>query len=292
MNLNQLRFVQATAETGSFSKAAEICFVTQPTLSNGISNLEGTLGEKLFIRTTRIVNLSKFGEEMLPRIEAILNAESQLIKSASHYLNPEKTVLKIGLSPLINSEIIMLLVDSFKKKNTSFDILLIENNLSDLYKLLDSEELDLIFVPKVSSNEKNKSCFIYSENLVCIDTLYSNIKAENVTYDEIKKKTFLMVPDSCGLSNITRDLFPKLNEYQGKALSYQVLENWATNGLGIAILPESKLSNMKSNPKRIIENEMELKITFVAEWKENQFLTLFLKHIDEHIKEIREGIFF
>ena len=107
-----------------------------------------------------------------------------------------------------------------------------------------------------------------------------------------KTKTFLMVPDSCGLSNITRTLFPKLNEYQGKAMSYQVLENWASSGLGVAILPESKLSNKKSNPKKIMNNETEIKITFIAEWKGNRFLKPFLNHIDVHIQEIREGIFY
>ncbi|MCZ6854286.1 MAG: LysR family transcriptional regulator, partial [Gammaproteobacteria bacterium] len=62
MNFAQLRFVKATSEFKSFTKAAQFCHVTQPTLSNGVSKLEEDLGEKIFARTTRIVGLTPFGE--------------------------------------------------------------------------------------------------------------------------------------------------------------------------------------------------------------------------------------
>lgn len=65
MNLSQLRYVKAVAETGSFTQAAEQCYVTQPTLSNGIAQLEQEFEERIFVRTTRIVSLTPFGEHIL-----------------------------------------------------------------------------------------------------------------------------------------------------------------------------------------------------------------------------------
>ena len=59
MNSSHLKFVKATAEFKSFSKAAQFCHVTQPTLSNGISKLEEELGDKIFVRTTRMVDLDQ-----------------------------------------------------------------------------------------------------------------------------------------------------------------------------------------------------------------------------------------
>lgn len=72
MNLNQLRYAKTVADTGSFTLAAEQCYVTQPTLSNGIAQLEQELGDKIFKRTTRTVSLTPFGEHIMPYIESTL----------------------------------------------------------------------------------------------------------------------------------------------------------------------------------------------------------------------------
>ncbi len=89
MNLSHLKFVKATAEFKSFSKAAQFCHVTQPTLSNGVLKLEEELGEKIFVRTTRTVALTPFGEILLPTIASILNLkddESISLKICKSYI--------------------------------------------------------------------------------------------------------------------------------------------------------------------------------------------------------------
>ena len=78
MNLQQLRYARALAECGSFVQAADQCAVTQPTLSNGIAQLESDLGQQLFARTTRTVRLTEAGEHLLPDIADILNAQAAL----------------------------------------------------------------------------------------------------------------------------------------------------------------------------------------------------------------------
>ncbi|MEC4674238.1 MAG: LysR family transcriptional regulator, partial [Nitrospirota bacterium] len=88
MNLTQLQFVQAIAETGSFSRAAERCFVTQPTLSNAVAHLEDELGGRLFSRTTRKVGLTPLGEHLLPFIRSALGAIDDLLQSAKLYKSP------------------------------------------------------------------------------------------------------------------------------------------------------------------------------------------------------------
>ena len=69
MNLNQLSYVLAVVECGSFSKASIKCNVTQPTLSNGIASLENEFGGQIFNRTTRRTELSAFGSQILPCIK-------------------------------------------------------------------------------------------------------------------------------------------------------------------------------------------------------------------------------
>ena len=96
MNFVQLKFVKATAELESFSKASSICNVTQPSLSSGISKLEQELGQKIFDRTTRSVKLTPFGEHLLPILVSILRLEEVARMSAKTFSNAEITLLKIG----------------------------------------------------------------------------------------------------------------------------------------------------------------------------------------------------
>ena len=136
MNFSQLKFVKAISELDSFSKAAQVCHVTQPTLSNGVSKLEVELGERIFVRTTRTVGLTAFGEILLPTIASILNLEEMIHLSAREYSNPETVVLKIGMSPLVSTEFVTLLANSFKAQNSKHEILLVEENLGTLERLL------------------------------------------------------------------------------------------------------------------------------------------------------------
>ncbi len=123
MNFTQLGFVKATARFESFTKAAHFCNVTQPTLSNGISKLEVELGETIFERTTRTVGLTPFGESLLPTILSILNLEEMVYLSAKGFSNPDTVVLKIGMSPLVNTKFVTLLTNSYKAQNSKHAIL-------------------------------------------------------------------------------------------------------------------------------------------------------------------------
>src|ERR1700756_5051324 len=102
MNLRHVEFAVAAAAERSFSRAAERCHVTQPALSNGISQLETELGGPLFVRTTRKVDLSQFGEQMLPMIEALYRSHQELKVATRSFYDPAHRMIRIGLSPLVD----------------------------------------------------------------------------------------------------------------------------------------------------------------------------------------------
>ena len=114
MNLGQLRFTRAAAEERSFSKAAEKCNVTQPTLSNGIALLEEEVGGQLFARTTRRVDLTPFGTQLLPLIEAVLQAQAELEAGVRTFHNPAHKIVRIGLSPLIDARLLTQVLEPYK----------------------------------------------------------------------------------------------------------------------------------------------------------------------------------
>ena len=294
MNFAQLRFVKATASLESFTKAANLCNVTQPTLSNGVSKLEEELGEKIFERTTRTVSLSRFGKSLLPPILSILSLEEMIYLEAKAFANPDTVVLKVGMSPLLNTNLVALLTNSYKNQNDGLVILLSEDNLKALDEKLKNCELDLIFVPVVKKKAYKNSMLLYEEDLFLIEN--NNGASAKVQIKDIRDKTFVMVPDSCGLSEITRSLLRttrrELKEYEGKALSYQVLADWASHGLGSAILPKSKILPHISKQQIFKSNNKPVKISFQARWllNDNKPLKQMIQHFKKNIDEIVRGI--
>ncbi|MDL2284608.1 LysR family transcriptional regulator [Oxalobacter sp. OttesenSCG-928-P03] len=293
MNLTQLRYVMAVAETGSFTAAAERCYVTQPTLSNGIAQLEEEFEERLFTRTTRKVSLTPFGEHILPYIEQVLAAQTTLIREVRQHTRPESLVIRIGTSPLVSPAWLASAIGSYRNKNPDTEIILHEQNMADLYRMLDEGLLDFVFGVRQKRKNAWKVLPLYEEPLVFIPRGKNRLgltKKQTILFDDIAAETFVMVPDACGLARSTRNLFRtqrrKLNEYSGEALSYQVLEEWASLGLGAAILPKSRLSRDYPNASFIAaKSGKTITIEFEAVWKKPDSQPAHLLKFARHLRE-------
>ncbi|TSK05159.1 MAG: LysR family transcriptional regulator [Geobacter sp.] len=272
MNLSQLRYVQALAETGSFTLAAERCFVTQPTLSNGIAQLEQELEERLFARTTRSVSLTPFGQHILPFIEKMLNAQAELLHETRKFVRPARNVIRIGTSPLIRTGWVVAMLEEFRKAHGDVEIILHEQNMADLYRMLGEGLIDFVFGVSDARKASWNTVFLYREPLHYIPRGANHPEdGTTVTFESIASEAFVMVPNACGLARATRALFRnyrrKLNEYPGEALSYQVLEEWASLGLGAAILPKSKLQSSDRKTYVVTDKKgKELTLDFEAVW--------------------------
>jgi DNA-binding transcriptional LysR family regulator len=121
----------------------------------------------------------------------------------------------------------------------------------------------------------------------------------SVFLKDIADETYVMVPDTCGLTRATRAIFRshrlKLREYAGEALGYQVLEEWAKLGVGAAILPRSKISTENQSALSIIEKSGEpLMLSYEAVWiySENPppHLQAFAKHLRDIIPTLITGM--
>lgn len=302
MNLSQLRFANALAATGSFTAAAAECFVTQPTLSNGIAQLESELGERLFVRTTRKVALTPFGVHLLPCIADVLRAQATLTLQARAFLKPERRLIRIGTSPLISAHLLGLMIEPFKRQNHDVDIVLREMNMADLYRMLDDGQLDFVFgVANVHKGPWVRTP-LYREALLFIPRRLEwsgKPGARSVALKDIAEETYVMVPDACGLARATRALFRshrrKLHEYSGEAMSYQVLEQWAGLGIGAAILPRSKLSVQAKSAMSIIDKAgQEVTLSFEASWRRGSDdagpVQAFARHLRDVVPAIVRGL--
>jgi len=253
MNLQQLRYVRTLAELESFGQAAKKCGVTQPTLSNGVAQLEEELGLRLFVRTTRNVELSEHGRHLLPSIADLLNAQAALLAKARELTHPGRRMVRIGVSPLVGIDLVNLMFEPFRRDHPSLEIIFREMNLAEMKTLLTIGHLEFLIGPvdrEARPRAGWQSFQFHEEPLVFVgkgkgkSTLGYDAP---VTLNAIAGETFVMVPDACGLAKATRSIFQlhrlKLKEYSGEAMSYHVLQEWAELGVGAAILPRSKVAS-------------------------------------------------
>src|SRR6516225_10944511 len=127
MEMHQLRYFVAVARTGSFTLAAEQCFVSQPSLSQQIQKLEKSLGQRLFDRLGRRAALTDAGRLLLERAEAILetveDAERRLRDADD---NPGGN-LSVGAIPTIAPYLLPLAVPGFLKKYSRVELTIQED---------------------------------------------------------------------------------------------------------------------------------------------------------------------
>ena len=97
--LRQLEFLCAVADNGSFSKAAEACHVTQPTLSAAIKEVEGQLGVQLIEREARGASLTQAGEAAVERARSILSDTADLVSAAQQAGAPLTGAFRLGAIP-------------------------------------------------------------------------------------------------------------------------------------------------------------------------------------------------
>jgi len=101
VTLQQLRFLVAIADTLHFSQAADLCHVTQPTLSAGLRALEDQLGVQLVERTTRQVMLTPLGQDIAERARKVLQDTTAIERLAAASLNPDEGDLRLGSIPTV-----------------------------------------------------------------------------------------------------------------------------------------------------------------------------------------------
>jgi len=146
ITLRQLHFLVSVADTLNFSRAAEECHVTQPTLSAGIKELEDRLGVQLVERTRRSVLLTALGEEIVNRGRGLLlEAEAIEVLAAAHR-NPNEGNLRLGSIPTVGPFIIPPALPLIRQHFPHLKLFLREEITESLIEGLAQGRLDLILI--------------------------------------------------------------------------------------------------------------------------------------------------
>jgi len=116
MNLRDLKYLIAVAETEHFGHAAARCFVSQPTLSGQIKKLEQELGVILFERTNRSVSITPIGTEIIKHAKLILEQADVIKQLAQAQRDPLAGALRVGAIPTVSPYLIPLILHPLKQK--------------------------------------------------------------------------------------------------------------------------------------------------------------------------------
>ncbi len=272
MNFQHLRFAIAVADTASFTRAADLCCVTQPALSNAVGQLEDELGARLFDRTTRSVTTTEFGALMIDKMRGILEARLGLLTSAAEYLARDDQTVRLGLSPLVAVEFSRAVMA--KAEQVGLRIILTEMNKADIAPALQARIIDFGLCPAPVTDPSLRSVTVYREPLLMVSDQDQPSRSTPLALSDCADRKVLLVPDDCGLSDTVRTLFREaqvpLAEYEGRALGYPILEKWARMGLGITLLPASQITDTSfARPIRAPDGTFSM-IDFEAHWTPGQ----------------------
>ncbi len=293
MSLSSLRYALATAELGSFSKAARACQVSQPTVSNAVAQLEEQLGAQLFSRSTRGPVLTEFGKHVLPRIRAVVDAQAELIRESTAFQDPPLKLVRVGFSPLFGGQLVVRWLEPFAKRYSDVEVVYKECSVNDMEERLSTHRIDVIFTPRPANRTGQRSTVFHREELRFLRQGGMSAQAKlrwqtGVSLEDIAQELLVFTQGDCGLAPTTRELFRRRGleprEYRGEALSYSVLEEWADLGIGGAILPPSRISADPSRFPIIVDDGSPANIEYRAVWNHD---TLRPRHLSAFIEYIK-----
>lgn len=142
MNLRALKYFVKLAELKHFSRAAEACFVSQPTLSTQIKKLEDELGVQLVERAPRKVQLTPVGEEVAARARHVLRDVELIYATARRSRDPETGTLRLGLFPTLAPYLLPHVVPVIRERFPRLRLELSEEKTADILTMLDNGQLD------------------------------------------------------------------------------------------------------------------------------------------------------
>ncbi|MGQ7843595.1 LysR substrate-binding domain-containing protein [Granulosicoccus sp. 3-233] len=242
ITLQQLRFLAALAATLNFSRAAELAFVTQPTLSSGIRELEDRLGVALVERTRHSVMLTPIGREIVERSKDVLHRVSEIESVASAHSNPEQGKFTLGAIPTVGPYLVPAALPAIRRRFPDLGLYLREEVTESLVEGVASGRLDmaLIALPFDIANLEHVTLFDDGYQLAVART-ESKESGEEVRDSLFRGRDLMLLESGHCLQRHALAAFPghelSLDD-SFAATSLLTLVAMVSEGLGVTLLPE------------------------------------------------------
>jgi LysR family hydrogen peroxide-inducible transcriptional activator len=246
VTLTELRYVVAVAEARHFGQAAERCFVSQPSLSASVKNLEEELGVKLFERGKRGVFLTEAGEQIVAQARRALEEAERVKTVARQGRDPLKGVLRLGIIHTIAPYLLPQLVGALRRLTPDMPLDVEENMTANLDRMLRAGELDAVILALPYEGPGLEIQPLYEEQFrVVAPARHPLTKRKEIAVEDLDAGELLLLP----VGHCFRDqVLDACNEFsrppeagrQGNSL--ETLRSMVASGLGVTVLPATALT--------------------------------------------------
>lgn len=191
----QIHYIQALLEKRNFQKAADSCFVTQPTLSMQIKKAEQALGAPIFNRDTNPLSLTSFGQKIIPQLEGIAEAYQLLDEEVEKFKGTYKAELRIGIIPTIAGFLVPDLYDQWQNELGDIQLDIHELKTTDLVKAVENKEVDFGIMAGPLENAHLQEQRLFDEEIF----VYSpSTESDQITQEELHElKPWLLSEGNC-----------------------------------------------------------------------------------------------
>jgi LysR family transcriptional regulator, hydrogen peroxide-inducible genes activator len=240
--LKHLRYFIAVAKYKHFGHAADACFVTQPTLSSAIKELEEILGVRLLERTKRSVLVTPIGNTVLERARTIINEADSLVELVQTRRTPLCGELRMGVIPTIGPFLLPKIMTQIRKKFPDLQLYLTEDTTERLLSSLREGNQDLLILALPYESEGIETDIFMQDPFYCALPLdHPLTKKTEIKNEDIFEENLLLLAEG----HCLRDHALAACSWRGAqntrefaATSLSTIVQMVSNGLGITLLPK------------------------------------------------------
>jgi LysR family hydrogen peroxide-inducible transcriptional activator len=262
MTLTELKYIVAVARERHFGKAAEACYVSQPTLSVAVKKLEEELDVKLFERSANEVSVTPLGEEIVRQAQAVLEQAAAIREIAKRGKDPLAGPLTLGVIYTIGPYLLPDLVRQMITHNPQMPLILQENFTVKLLEMLRTGEIDCAILAEPFPDAGLAIAPLYDEPFLAAVPAHHPLAAhDKVTTEELKRETMLLLGSGHCFRDHVLEVCPEFARFSSNAegirksfegSSLETIKHMVAAGMGVTLVPRLSVPKdaLAAKPRR------------------------------------------
>lgn len=262
MTLTELKYVIAVARMRHFGRAAESCFVSQPSLSVAIRKLEEELGVTIFERRTSDISITPIGQQIVEQAQRVLDESRRIIDIAQNGHDPLAAPLRLGVILTIAPYLLPNLLTEFSDSCSQMPLYLEESFTDELLEKLRSGQIDAAIMADTIHGTGMMTQTLYQEEfVVAVPSHHPWVNRNFVNADELKDQTMLLLGSGHCFRDQILGICPDLNrrtksdrsevQHTVEGSSLLTICHMVAQGLGITVLPASAVPYLTGPSSRL-----------------------------------------
>lgn len=249
MTLTELRYIVAVARERHFGRAAQNCFVSQPTLSVAVKKLEEELGVVLFERGPGEVSVTPAGQKVVEQAQRVLEEAARIKELAAAGRDPLAGPLRLGAIYTIGPYLLPKLIPILRRNAPAMQLHIQENFTHRLAERLKSGEVDVILIALPFAEPGIETRAVYDEPfVVAVPKGHPWQNRKRVSSEELTRESLLLLGEGhCFRDQVlefchtmrSRDRSPLARTVEGGSL--ETIRQMVASGVGVTVLPSTSV---------------------------------------------------